>query len=195
VTDALSSRERSDETVLGARSGPILEVVDATLGGAFERLRGRQGADEAAAIVSNLSDYGLIWVLITLAKARRRGPGRTRAVRALATAGIVSFGVNKSLKTAIGRRRPTTPRPPGTIGFPVRPPSTSSFPSGHTLAAFTAGTILADSKTEAAAFVGIAAAVGVSRVHLGDHHPSDVVGGAVIGTAIGLVARSLLRRR
>jgi membrane-associated phospholipid phosphatase len=178
VTDALSQRERSDETVLGARSGPILEVVDATLGGAFERLRGRQGADEGAAIVSNLSDYGLIWVLITLAKARQRGPGRTRALRALATAGIVSFGVNKALKTAVGRRRPT-----------------SSFPSGHTLAAFTAGTLLADNKTEAAAFVGIAAAVGVSRVHLGDHHPSDVVGGAVIGTVLGLMARSLLRRR
>lgn len=195
MTDALSASGAPDETVVGARTGPLLEVVDATLGGAFERLRGRQGVDEVAAIVSNLSDYGLLWVVIALAKARRRGPRRTRALSALTAAGVLSFGVNKLLKTATDRGRPATPRPPGTIGLPVRPPSTSSFPSGHTLAAFSASTLLAENKTEAAAYVGLAAAVGVSRVHLGDHHPSDVVGGALIGTLIGLVARSALRRR
>jgi membrane-associated phospholipid phosphatase len=195
VTDALSTSGTPDETVLGARTGPLLEVVDATLGGAFERLRGRQGADEVAAIVSNLSDYGVLWAAIALVKARRPGPRRARALQALAAAGVLSFGVNKLLKTAMNRRRPATPRPPGTIGLPVRPPSTSSFPSGHTLAAFSASTLLAESPTEAVAYVGLATAVGVSRVHLGDHHPSDVVGGALIGTLIGLAARSVLRRR
>ncbi len=195
MTDALSLGAPPDDAARGPRSGPILEVVDATLGGAFERLRGQQGADEAAAIVSNLSDYGLIWAVIALFKARRRGPRRKDALQALAAAGVLSWGVNKLVKTAIDRGRPTTPRPQGTIRLPVRPPSTSSFPSGHTLAAFAAGTLLAENKTEAAAFVGIATAVGVSRVHLGDHHPSDVVGGAVLGTVIGLLARSLLRRR
>jgi membrane-associated phospholipid phosphatase len=194
VTEALSAAGAADETGLGARTGPLLEVVDATLGGAFERLRGRQGADEAAAIVSNLSDYGMLWAVIALVKARRRGPRRTHALQALAAAGVLSFGVNKLLKAGMDRRRPTTHRPPGTIRLPVRPPNTSSFPSGHTLAAFAASTLLAESKTEAAAYVGLAGAVGVSRVHLGDHHPSDVVGGALIGTLIGLAARVVLRR-
>jgi len=195
VSDALSVSGAPDETVLGARTGPLLEVVDARLGGAFERLQGRQGVDEAAAIVSNLSDYGLLWVVVALVKARRPGPRRRRGLSALAASGVLSFGVNKALKTAMSRGRPATPRPPGTIGLPVRPPSSSSFPSGHTLAAFSASTLLAENKTEAAAYLGLATAVGISRVHLGDHHPSDVVGGALIGTLIGLVARSLLRRR
>jgi len=179
----------------GSRSGPILEVVDATLGGAFERLRGRQGVDEAAAIVSNLSDYGLIWAVVALAKARRPGPGRTRSMRALLVAGVLSWGTTKALKTIMDRRRPTTARPLGTIALPVRPPTTSSFPSGHTLAAFSAGALLAENKTEAAGFLAVATAVGVSRVHLGDHHPSDVVGGALIGTLLGLIARPALARR
>jgi undecaprenyl-diphosphatase len=179
----------------GSRSGPILEVVDATLGGAFERLRGRQGADEAAAIVSNLSDYGLIWAVIALAKTRRAGPGRTRSLRALLVAGVLSWGVTKVLKTVMDRRRPATARPIGTIALAVRPPTTSSFPSGHTLAAFAAGALLAENKTEAAGFLGVATVIGVSRVHLGDHHPSDVVGGAVIGTLLGLIARPVLPRR
>jgi len=184
-----------DESGRGSRSGPILEVVDATLDGAFERLRGRQGVDEAAAIVSNLSDYGLIWALIALAKARKRGPRRARSLRALLVAGVLSWGVTKVLKTVMARRRPATPRPQGTVALPVRPPSTSSFPSGHTLAAFSAATLLAENKTEVAGFVAVATAVGVSRVHLGDHHPSDVAGGAIIGTLLGLIARSVLRRR
>lgn len=143
--------------------------------------------------MSILSDYGLIWALVALAKARRRGPGRGRALRALATAGGLSWGVNRVLKAGTGRRRPTTPRPPGTISLPVRPPSTSSFPSGHTLAAFCAATLLSERKGDAAACLGLATAVGVSRVQLGDHHPSDVVGGALIGTVTGLLARFLLR--
>ena len=31
--------------------------------------------------------------------------------------------------------------------------------------------------------------IGVSRIHLGHHHASDVAGGVVIGTALGLVVR------
>jgi membrane-associated phospholipid phosphatase len=193
--DALGVAGAPDGGGRGVRTGPILEVVDARLGGAFEALRGRQGADEAAAIVSNLSDYGLIWAVIALVKARRRGPGRARSLRALLVAGVLSWGVTKLLKAVMDRRRPAVERPRGTIALPVRPPRTSSFPSGHTLAAFSAGTLLAENKAEGAAFVAVATAVGVSRVHLGDHHPSDVVGGALIGTALGLLARPVLGRR
>ena len=39
--------------------------------------------DRAAALVSNLADYGLVWVVLALFKARRRGPNRRRAVTAL----------------------------------------------------------------------------------------------------------------
>jgi membrane-associated phospholipid phosphatase len=34
--------------------------------------------------------------------------------------------------------------------------------------------------------------VGVSRLHLRAHHASDVIGGAAIGTALGLIGRRFL---
>ena len=76
-------------------------------------------------------------------------------------------------------------------GGAVGEPRTSSFPSGHTLAAFTAATVLSRPGDRAGnAFLYTAAGlVGISRIHLRAHHASDVVGGVVIGTALGLVVK------
>ena len=52
---------------------------DETIDAAFEPLRGKPRVDRVAALVSNLADYGLIWVILALLKARRRGPDRRRA--------------------------------------------------------------------------------------------------------------------
>ena len=52
---------------------------------------GAAQVDRAAALVSNLADYGLVWVVLALFKARRRGPDRRRAVVALGVAGISSY--------------------------------------------------------------------------------------------------------
>jgi undecaprenyl-diphosphatase len=75
----------------------------------------------------------------------------------------------------------------------VRPPTSSSFPSGHTLAAFCTAVVLSDSPAESAVYLGFAGAVGASRVYLRAHHASDVLGGAVIGVGIGLLGRKLIR--
>ena len=159
------------------------EAVDA----AFEPLRGRPRVDEAAALVSNLADYGLVWVVLALYKARRRGPDRRRAVAALAAAGISSYALNRAVKSAVQRQRPEEH-----LDAAVRTPSSSSFPSGHTLAAFGTAFVLGESAPETAAYVGFAGAVAASRVHLRAHHPSDVVGGAALGSLLGLTLRPVL---
>jgi membrane-associated phospholipid phosphatase len=146
----------------------------------------------AASAVSNLADYGFAWSVIAAAKGRRRGPARTRALRALALSGVLSFGTNAALKATIQRPRPQVDLQLG--GPPVRTPTSSSFPSGHTLAAFCTAVVLADSPTETAAYLTFASAVAASRVHLGAHHATDVVGGAAIGSVVGLVGRVLLGR-
>jgi membrane-associated phospholipid phosphatase len=159
------------------------EAVDA----AFDPLRGRPGIDRAAAAVSNLADYGLIWVALAGLKARRRGPDRRRAVMALATAGFSSLIVSRVVKQAVERQRPDDH-----LSAAVRNPSSSSFPSGHTLAAFCTAFILGESDAGTAANVGFAAAVAASRVHLRAHHPTDVIGGAVIGSVLGLGLRPVV---
>jgi len=164
-----------------------MRAIDDAVNAAFEPLRGNPQADHAAAVVSNLADYGLIWVALAAVKARRLGPDRRRAVVALATAGFSSLIVSRVVKAAVERQRPDDH-----LTATVRTPSSSSFPSGHTLAAFCTAFVLADSDTQTAANVGFAAAVAASRVHLKAHHPTDVIGGAAIGSVLGLGLRPLV---
>ena len=144
-------------------------------------------------MVSNLADYGFVWAVAAAAKGFRRGPARRRAIRALAVAGASSASVNALLKRAVQRDRPeVAARTDRADPLPVRTPTTSSFPSGHTLAAFCTAVVLADTPGEAALFVAFAAAVALSRVHLQAHHATDVVGGALVGTVVGAAARMTL---
>jgi undecaprenyl-diphosphatase len=164
-----------------------VSTIDEAVDAAFEPLRGRPEVDRVAAVVSNLADYGFIWVLLAGLKARRRGPNRRRAIVALAAAGFSSLLVSRAVKATIERQRPEDH-----LQASVRTPTSSSFPSGHTLAAFCTAFVLGDSESGTAANVGFATAVAASRVHLRAHHPTDVIGGAVIGSMLGMLLRPVV---
>ncbi len=164
-----------------------MSSLDQAVDAAFDPLRGRPEVDRAAAAVSNLADYGLVWVLLAGLKARRRGPNRRRAVVALAAAGFSSLLVSRVVKQAVERQRPDDH-----LDASVRTPSSSSFPSGHTLAAFCTAFVLANSEAQTVANVSFATAVAASRVHLRAHHPTDVLGGAAIGSVLGLGLRPIV---
>ncbi len=173
-----------------------IRIVDRRVDALFEPLRGNAALDATAKIISGLGDRGLVWAVATAWRARRPGARRARAVRALTVAGVASSTVNAALKAVIGRPRPD--RSDLRLGdniVPLREPRTSSFPSGHTLAAFCAATTLAERDDPAgnALLFTAAALVGASRIHLRAHHASDVAGGAAIGTALGLIGRAFVR--
>jgi undecaprenyl-diphosphatase len=71
----------------------------------------------------------------------------------------------------------------------MRRPITSSFPSGHATAAFTAASVLAHTGQGDVFWYAIAAVVASSRVYVRMHHASDVVAGAALGLVLGRVAR------
>ncbi len=161
----------------------------------FEPWRGNPALDRAAKLVTGLGDRGLMWAATTAWRARRSGPDRARAVRALTIAGLQSSTVNAAIKTLVGRTRPDrTGLRVIDGGLPVREPTSSSFPSGHTLAAFCAATVMCERGDPAgnAMLFGSAALVGLSRLHLRAHHASDVAGGALIGACLGLVGKRFL---
>ncbi len=153
----------------------------------FAPLRGKPGIDRGAALVSNLADYGFVWVLLAFIKGRHRGANRRRAILSLAAAGFSSLAVSRAAKSVVARQRPEEQ-----LEAMVRTPTSSSFPSGHTLAAFCTAVVLADEGLQTTTAVGFASAVAASRVHLRAHHASDVVGGAAIGWVLGMGLRPLV---
>jgi undecaprenyl-diphosphatase len=189
--------DASPEPVDASRPDPVglaalVRTVDDRVDAWFEPLRGKPALDATAKVITGLGDHGIMWAATTVWRARHTGPERARAVRALGIAGLESTIVNRSLKALVGRTRPDAEGLVlSAVGVPVRPPTSSSFPSGHTLAAFCAATVMSQRGDRGgnALLVTAATLVGISRLHLRAHHASDVIGGAAIGTAIGLVGR------
>ncbi len=139
--------------------------------------------------LSSAADHGLIWGVIGGARAVRRHDPKLMA-RLSAAMSIESGMTNVLVKSLFGRLRPPEnyenddPLPYG-----MRRPITSSFPSGHATTAFMTAALLADGTDAAPAYFTLAALIAFSRVYVRMHHNSDVVGGALIGLAIGRVAR------
>ena len=92
---------------------------------------------------------------------------------------------NGILKNMVARTRPCWID--NTINLLVANPKDFSFPSGHTLAAFEAAiTIFLFNKKWGVPAVILALCIGISRLYLFVHFPTDVLGGAVLGTIIAV---------
>lgn len=114
----------------------------------------------------------------------------------VALAATLSFflasGVNAALKALFDRSRP-----PDAIGFDalVGVPGSPSFPSGHAMTAFAVAAAVALLAPRLRwPVLGVAAVIGFSRVYLGVHFWLDVLAGAALGLAIGLLVAWSLRR-
>ena len=131
---------------------------------------------------------GALWCGVTWLVTRdRRSAVAPAAVLALETACFVASAA------LVGRPRPDE------VWRPEPPHATSSFPSGHTAAAFALHGTLADLLDRHGASgtrllgpllrYGIPGAIGFSRVYRGQHHISDTVAGAILGRWSATVVR------
>jgi undecaprenyl-diphosphatase len=70
-----------------------------------------------------------------------------------------------------------------------------SFPSSHTANAFLAATVLSYFfRRRAGTWFACASVIGISRIGVGVHYPSDVIGSALLGGLVGWVEIAMLRR-
>ena len=167
----------------------LVRRIDDRVDAYFDRLRGHPLADRVFYTASALGDFGLVWVMFALVRALRGRPNDNRAaLRAILATGTESVLVNAGMKSVFGRGRPISDL---VHPHPFRQPLTSSFPSGHATAAFCAAVLLSDQDDLAPVYFAAATVVAASRLHTKIHHASDVAGGIVIGTCLGLIGRRL----
>lgn len=138
-----------------------------------------------------LSKYGPVCYAAMLGWLWWRGTGpsdaRRRTLLLAVLAATLALVANFGLNLAVPRPRPFLVLPVHLLGVPPRDPS---FPSDHAaFASAIAITLLLGGidKWGLAGLLG-AFAMGASRVIVGVHYPSDVVGGVLVGAICGAVS-------
>lgn len=134
---------------------------------------------------------GAVWIILGVVVAFRFV--RPLALLAVLVTIEISSRSAALLKAVIDRDRPFVGDPH--VHPSIALPHDASMPSGHAMNAFAGAVLLAAIVPRARwPLLGLAAAIAFSRVYLGVHFPSDVIVGAVLGSAIGAVAAWLLPR-
>lgn len=160
-------------------------ALDRWIDDRFEVLRGHPVADRVMYTATILGEDGRIWLAICALLALRPA-SRRRALRALVWLGIETVLVNGPIKRSFRRARPVAL---DSHAYVIRVQKTSSFPSGHSASSATVATILSEGSRLAPVWWTIALTIAVSRVHVRDHHPSDVIGGLLVGAGLGMLGR------
>ena len=137
-------------------------------------------------VVSRLGD-GIIWYTLMIGILYTQAANGVLPVLHMALAGLVGTLTYKLLKGKTLRPRPYEVCQD--IFLPGKPLDKFSFPSGHTLHAVVFGLVaLSYYPLLSVVIVPFVMMVGLSRVVLGLHYPSDVLAGAAIGAAIAGVS-------
>ena len=167
---------------------PRLRAFDDGVDAAVDRVRGTKHLDRAFYAASELGDFSLVWHLVGAARGLTSDSRADEAIRLSVVLAGESLLVNGVIKSFFRRGRPewtaVTPRP-----HRLRRPRSSSFPSGHASAAFTAATLLAEDDPLWPLYYAAAAFVASSRTYVKIHHASDVLAGAATGIILGRIAR------
>lgn len=179
--------------VVSGRNAITRADVDIVEWAAGERTSFVAQVAEGVSWLGNILVLGALTVLAGIASALRRG---RHALTLLPVAALAAAAILDPLaKLAVGR-----PRPPAELAEVIE--SATGFPSGHSAQAAAAWIgiallIAASSRRPVRWFVlgiAVAALVGVSRVVLGVHSPTDVVGGWSLGLACVLLTHLAILR-
>ena len=113
------------------------------------------------------------------------------AIGAAGSAAVLGIFVFKALKRLSRRPRPCQIEPH--CWSKVLPPDRFSFPSGHTMTAFSIALVVSCfyPALEGVLFF-LALSIAVSRIVLGMHFLSDVLAGVVMGVALGCASITTL---
>jgi membrane-associated phospholipid phosphatase len=162
-------------------------LLDETLRDASQRSRTPARDDAASAIMcfGSSCSWGVLGGFAAFGLVAKDRAAMNVAVDGALASVIANVVVAPALKLVVGRARPNTGEGPAHFE-PFS--SDASFPSGHTTQAFAVASVVAahDGRlwVKVVAY-GLAGSVGLARIHLDAHWTSDVLAGAILGTAVG----------
>ncbi|MBR5565144.1 MAG: phosphatase PAP2 family protein [Roseburia sp.] len=135
--------------------------------------------------ITSLGDEGYVWIAIAIVLLFVKNYRKVGLMVGASLLGSLVFN-NMIIKNIVARPRPY--RMIETLTILIPEPGEYSFPSGHTSSSFAAGVVLylmLPKKYGIPAMV-LAFLIGISRLYVGVHYPTDVLGGMVMGTLIAV---------
>jgi undecaprenyl-diphosphatase len=164
-----------------------LQRADVRVGDLVRRVRSDR-IDRVIAAATDLGSlYGVVGVSAALAAA-----GHRRLAEDAGIVGTVAWTAAQGAKTRVPRDRPYEAEGVARL---IRPPTGSSYPSGHaavTAAMMSAVGASAPRRVRTATAL-LTVFVASSRVYVGVHYPSDVAGGVGIGLLLTAAWRTVRR--
>lgn len=143
--------------------------------------------------VTFLGDGGWFWIVLGVAMLfwKKTRPAGWTLLLALAIGALLT---NVGLKNLVARIRPYDFS--DQVRLLVKPQADYSFPSGHTCASFAAAVACWKKLPRRYGILAVILAVLIafSRLYVGVHYPTDVLGGMLIGVFAGWAACRILRK-
>ncbi len=144
-------------------------------------------------VITMLADEGIVPIALSILflffrKTRKLG----------VTCGVSLFieylMINVTIKHLVGRPRPYAVNE--AIHYITTRPSDNSFPSGHTGGAFAFASVLLYMlpKKVGIPVIIVATLIGISRLYLGVHYPTDILAGCIIGMFTGFIAKLIVEK-
>lgn len=172
-----------------ALRAPTLQRADVRAGDAL-REAGTRDVDRAVVATTDLGSlYAVSAASSTLALVGRRDIAADAA-----GVGLLAWLVSQQAKTQVRRARPFEAH--GTRRL-LRPPTGSSYPSGHATVAAALSAVLSErvpGRTPRRLLLLVGPYVALTRVYAGVHYPTDVIGGAGMGYLLAAGWRGAARR-
>src|SRR3989344_4557005 len=150
--------------------------------------------DSFFSFLSGIGTWGIVWVfLLIILIAIDEVDDKKDLLTVVVSLVITLLFVVILLKDVFRSPRRDIPLPPPLLFFGRV--STYSFPSSHAALAFAGAYVLSRKHKKGKIYYYVLASfIAFSRIYLGRHFPSDVIGGALAGVVIGHLAVEIVNR-